>query len=52
MMATYNMDVQLGTMGQILLQLQQSYLAQMAIRGIMEGWTSPSGMSVRVEMVS
>lgn len=52
MMASYNMDVQLGTMGQILLQLQQSYLAQMAIRGIMEGWTSPSGMSVRVEMVS
>lgn len=44
-------DSQLGTMGEILLQLQQSYQVQMSIQGIMEGWSTPNGMGVRVEMI-
>lgn len=43
-------DAQIATQAQILLQLQQSYTVQMAIQGILEGWSSPNGMSVRVEM--
>ncbi len=48
----YDMDVQMGTMGQILLQLQQSYQVQMSIQGILEGWNSASGQAVRVELIS
>lgn len=48
---TFNLDVQLGTLSEILLQLQSSYQTQNAIRSIMEGWSSANGMSVRVEMV-
>lgn len=44
-------DIQLGVQGQILLQLQTSYQTQQAIRSILEGWSSPNGMSVRVEMI-
>jgi hypothetical protein len=43
-------DVQLGTQAQMLLQLQQSYAVQMAIQTILEGWSSPNGLAVRVEM--
>ena len=43
-------DVQLGTQAQMLLQLQQSYAVQMAIQSILEGWSAPNGMAVRVEM--
>lgn len=43
-------DAQLGTLGEMLLQLQQSYQVQQTIQGIMEGWTTPNGMAVRVEM--
>lgn len=46
----FNSDVQVATMSQLLLQLQQSYTVQMAIQGILEGWSSPSGLAVRVEM--
>jgi hypothetical protein len=46
-----DMDVQVATQAQMLLQLQQSYAVQMAIQGILEGWTNPSGQAVRVEMV-
>ena len=44
-------DIQLGVQGQILLQLQNSYQTQQAIQSILEGWSSPNGMSVRVEMI-
>lgn len=47
-----DMDVQVATQAQMLLQLQQSYAVQMAIQGILEGWTNPSGQAVRVELVS
>lgn len=46
----FNLDVQVATMSQILLQLQSSYTVQMSIQGILEGWSSPSGLAVRVEM--
>lgn len=45
-------DIQLGVQAQMLLQLQQSYQVQMAIQGILEGWSTPSGMGVRVELIS
>jgi hypothetical protein len=46
----FNTDVQVATMGQILLQLQNSYLVQTAIQNILNGWSSPNGLAVRVEM--
>lgn len=46
----FSFDVQVATMSQILLQLQSSYTVQMSIQGILEGWSSPNGMAVRVEM--
>jgi alkylhydroperoxidase/carboxymuconolactone decarboxylase family protein YurZ len=45
-------DVQIATNAQILLQLQQSYAVQMAIQSILMGWSTPSGMAVRVELNS
>ena len=47
-----DIDVQVATQAQMLLQLQQSYAVQMAIQGILEGWATPSGQAVRVELVS
>ena len=47
-----DIDVQVATQAQMLLQLQQSYAVQMAIQGILEGWNNPSGQAVRVELVS
>ena len=44
-------DAQLGVQAQMLLQLQQSYAIQVAIQGILAGWSNPSGLAVRVEMV-
>lgn len=48
----FDLDVQVATMGQILLQLQASYQVQGAIQSILEGWSNPNGQSVRVELVS
>jgi hypothetical protein len=47
-----NMDVQVATQAQMLLQLQQSYAVQMAIQGILEGVLTPSGRAFSVELVS
>ena len=46
-----DMDVQVATQAQILLQLQSSYQIQMSIRDTLQGWSNASGMAVRVEMV-
>lgn len=46
-----NSDAQLGVQAQMLLQLQQSYAIQVAIQNILAGWSNPSGLAVRVEMV-
>ena len=51
-MINFNMDVQVGTMSQILLQLQSSYTVQMSIQGILEGVLNPSGRAFNVELVS
>lgn len=42
----------LGINGQILLQLQESHKIQTAIHGMLEGWSSDNGRSVRVEMLN
>lgn len=48
----FDLDVQTATVSQILLQLQNSYQVQMSIQSILSGWSNPSGMAMRVEMVS
>ena len=47
-----DMDVQVATQAQMLLQLQQSYAVQMAIQGILEGVLTPSGRAFSVELLS
>lgn len=47
-----NSNVMLGTQSQILLQMQQGYQVQVAIQGILNGWSSNNGRSVRVEMIN
>lgn len=47
-----DIDVQVATQAQMLLQLQQSYAVQMAIQGILEGVLNPSGRAFSVELVS
>ena len=47
----FDLDVQVDTMGQMLLQLQQSYQVQQAIQARLDGWSNSNGMAVRVEMV-
>lgn len=47
----FDMDVQLATQAQILMQLQASYQVQMSIQSTLQGWSNASGMAVRVEMV-
>jgi hypothetical protein len=49
---SWDMEAQLGVQSQMLLQLQNSYQVQMTIQNIMQGWSSPNGMSVRVELAS
>ena len=46
-----NSNVSLGTQSQMLLQLQQGYQVQLAIQGILQGWSSNSGRSVKVQIV-
>ena len=47
----FDLDVQTATVSQILLQLQSSYQVQMSIQSILSGWSTPSGMAMRVEMI-
>jgi hypothetical protein len=47
-----DIDVQVATQAQMLLQLQQSYAVQMAIQGILEGVLVPSGRAFAVELLS
>lgn len=47
-----DMDVSLGVMSQILLQLQNSYQTQQAIQQILEGVLNPSGRAFSVELIS
>lgn len=45
-------DIQLGVQGQMLLQLQNNYIIMQSIQSMMEGWTTPSGQGIRVELIS
>lgn len=47
-----NSDIQLGVQGQMLLQLQNNYIIMQSIQSMMEGWTTPSGQGIRVELIS
>lgn len=51
-MVGWDFDVQLGTLSQILLQLQTNYTVMMSMQSLMEGWTTPSGQGIRVELIS
>jgi len=48
----FDMDVQLASLSQILLQLQTNYVVMQAMKSMMEGWTVPSGQGIRVELMS
>lgn len=47
----FDLDTQLAVQSQMLLQLQNSYQTQEAIRTILEGWSNANGMAVKVEIV-
>ena len=47
-----NGDVQLSTMSQMLLQLQNNYIVMQSMQSMMESWTVPSGQGIRVELMS
>lgn len=47
-----DMDVQLGVLSQMLLQLQNNYIVMQSMQSMMEGWTTPSGQGIRVELIS
>jgi len=48
----FNFDVQVGTMAEMLLQLQQSYQVQMSIESILRGVLNPSEQAIKVELLS
>ena len=48
----YDLDVQVATISQMLLQLRSSYEVQQSIQSILSGWSSPNGLAVRVELNS
>ena len=50
--ANPNDDIEIASLSQILLQLQQSYTVQQSIQSILEGWSTPNNQAVRVELVS
>lgn len=47
-----NSNVSLGTQSQMLLQLQQGYQVLLAMQSMLQGWSSNTGRSVRVEMIN
>lgn len=52
MIQTFDFDVHLGVLSQMLLQLQSSYQTQQAIQQILEGALTPSGRAFAVELLS
>jgi hypothetical protein len=46
-----NSNVSLGVQSQILLALQNGYQVQQSIQGLLEGWSSSNGRSIKVEMI-
>lgn len=49
---TIDNDVMLGTQAQMLLQLQNTYILMQTMAALMNGWTTPSGQGIRVELLS
>lgn len=49
---SFDMDIQLGTLSQMLLQLQASYQVQVSIQNILNGVLNPSGRAFVVELNS
>lgn len=49
---SFDMETQLGIQSQMLLQLQNNYIVMQSIQSMMEGWTTPSGQGIRVELLS
>jgi DNA repair exonuclease SbcCD ATPase subunit len=49
---SFDIDVQLGVFSQMLLQLQNNYIVMQSMQSMMEGWTTPSGQGIRVELIS
>lgn len=45
-------DVQTSTQAQMLLQLQNNYIIMQSMHAMMEGWTTPSGQGIRVELLN
>ena len=48
----FELDVQVATLGQMLLQLQQSYQVQQSIEHILQNVLNPSGRAFSVELIS
>lgn len=48
----FDFDIQTATMGQMLLQLQQSYIVQQSIESILKGVLNPSGRAFNVELLN
>ena len=48
----FDIDVQTASLSQILLQLQTNYIVMQSMQSMMEGWTTPSGQGIRVELIS
>lgn len=47
-----DLDVQVATMSQMLLQLQMNYQIMQSIESMMSNWQTPSGNGIRVELLS
>lgn len=48
----FELDIQVATLGQMLLQLQQSYQVQQSIENILQNVLNPSGRAFSVELIS
>lgn len=49
---TMDNNVMLGTQAQMLLQLQNTYILMQTMASLMNGWTTPSGQGIRVELIN
>lgn len=47
----FDLALQAGIQGQILLQLQNNYIIMQSMESMMSNWTTPNGMGVRVQML-
>ena len=49
---TLDNEVAMATQTQILLQLQNNYILMQTMTSLMNGWTTPSGAGIRVELIN